>query len=280
MIVLSHFQVQQLNPPLGSKAVKQIMSPDLSLTQLEVSLSKDGITFPCTTHLSWDDVERIKHDKNSCFRLDANGIHKIQEFSERSNRYYSLMPTASAPTMLISGIPMHRIKDTNPWEDTLQKIKALGTIKGKLLDTTTGLGYTAIAASKTAAWVMSIEVEPAVLGLCRQNPWSHALFSSPNISLALGDCYDIIESLPDHSFNQILHDPPTFSLAGDLYSHAFYSELFRVLAPKGKLFHYIGNPNSKIGAIVTRGVIQRLKQSGFMRITPKPSAFGLLAFKS
>lgn len=260
--------------------MKQIMSLDLSLTQLEVSLSKDGVTFPCTTRLSWDDIEHIKHDKNSCFEVNADGIHKIQKFSERSNRFYSLMPTASAPTMLISGIPMHRIKDTNPWEDTLQKIKASGTIKGRLLDTTTGLGYTAIAASKTASWVMSVEVEPTVLGLCRQNPWSHALFNSPNISLALGDCYDIIESLPDHSFDQILHDPPTFSLAGDLYSHAFYCELFRVLAPKGKLFHYIGNPNSKIGAIVTRGVIQRLKQAGFMRFAPKPSAFGLLAFKS
>ncbi|MFH1446311.1 MAG: spermine synthase [Chloroflexota bacterium] len=280
MIVLSHFQVQQLNPPPDSKAIKQIVSPDLSLTQLEVSLSKDGVAFPCENYLSWDDVERIKQDENACFRLDADGIHKIQEFSNRSNRYYSLRSTSSAPTMLISGIPMHRIKDTNPWEDTHQKIKALGSIKGTLLDTTTGLGYTAIAASKTASWVMSIEIEPAVLTLCRQNPWSLALFNSPNISLALGDCYDIIESLPDHSFDQILHDPPTFSLAGDLYSNAFYSELFRVLAPNSKLFHYIGNPNSKTGARVTRGVIQRLKQAGFMRITLKPAAFGLRAFKS
>ena len=65
---------------------------------------------------------------------------KIQFFSEQTNQLYSLMPTERAPTMLISGIPMHRIKNTDPHADTLEKIKTIAPITGHVLDTATGLG--------------------------------------------------------------------------------------------------------------------------------------------
>ena len=90
------------------------------------------------------------------FWMAANSA-KLNFFSSFTNRYYSLMPTEAAPTMLISGIPMHRIKGTNPMEDTRQKLKALGRANGLVLDTTTGLGYTAILAAKTANEVITIE---------------------------------------------------------------------------------------------------------------------------
>jgi len=47
--------------------------------------------------------------------VDAQAIYvgdgamqKIVVFSEATNRVYSLFITAGAPTMLVSGIPMHR----------------------------------------------------------------------------------------------------------------------------------------------------------------------------
>ena len=67
------------------------------------------------------------------------------------------------------------------------------------------------------------------------------------------------------------------SLAGHLYGAAFYRKLRRVLAPKGRLFHYVGNPESRSLANVTRGVIDRLRMSGFSRVGPCPEAFGVVA---
>lgn len=72
--------------------------------------------------------------------------------------FYSLMPTEGAPTMLISGIPMHRIKNTDPWRDTEEKIRAAGPIGVSVLDTATGLGYTASATAKMADCVTTIEL--------------------------------------------------------------------------------------------------------------------------
>ncbi|HRW51172.1 MAG TPA: spermine synthase, partial [Caldilinea sp.] len=81
------------------------------------------------------------------------------------------------------------------------------------------------------------------------------------------------------SFDAIIHDPPMFSLAGELYSLAFYRELLRVLRRGGRLFHYIGNPESKSGATVTRGVVRRLTEAGFRRVQERAQAFGVVAVK-
>jgi hypothetical protein len=188
------------------------------------------------------------------------------------------MPTPKAPTLLISGIPMHRIKKTNPVEDTRQKLKALGKAYGLILDTTTGLGYTAIEAAKKAEHVITMELDPAVLSIARKNPWSAGLFSSPKISKLVGDTYLLVRMFSDETFNGIIHDPPMFNLAGELYSLNIYRTFFRILKNNGRLFHYIGNPDSKIGATVGRGVVARLKKAGF-RVQPKSRAFGVLAVK-
>jgi predicted methyltransferase len=70
-----------------------------------------------------------------------------------------------------------------------------------------------------------------------------------------------------------------FNLAGELYSASFYRQLLRILRPSGRLYHYIGNPSSKSGRGVTRGVIRRLYEAGFRRIKPYPRAFGVVAYK-
>jgi predicted methyltransferase len=209
----------------------------------------------------------------------VDGIpEKILTFSDLTNSAYSLYPTEKAPTMLISGIPMHRIKGTDPSQDTQQKIKAARPY-GNVLDTATGLGYTALAAAKAAQHVTTIELDPAAQEICRQNPWSQSLFDNPKIEQHIGDSFDVIETLADASFSCILHDPPMFSLAGHLYSADFYAEMFRVLKPGGRAFHYIGDPESKSGRRTTAGVIRRLEQVGFSRVQKAPWAFGVVAYK-
>jgi predicted methyltransferase len=180
--------------------------------------------------------------------------------------------------MLISGIPMHRIKDTNPEKDTRQKIKAAHPM-GRVLDTATGLGYTAISAAESAELVMTIELDPAAQDICRRNPWSQGLFENPKIEQRIGDSFDVIETFENASFNRIIHDPPTFSLAGHLYSRDFYAEMHRVLKSGGRAFHYIGDPESKSGSRITAGVIKRLEQVGFSQVRRAPRAFGVVIYK-
>ena len=49
-----------------------------------------------------------------------------------------------------------------------------------MLDTCTGLGYTALAAAAHADHVTTVELDPAVHAIIQQNPWSCALFDAPN----------------------------------------------------------------------------------------------------
>jgi hypothetical protein len=179
--------------------------------------------------------------------------------------------------MLISGIPMHRIKETDPGRDTAAKIRAAGPFHGPVLDTATGLGYTATAAARSGVPVTTIELDPTVLEICRMNPWSAGLFDTPGITQRLGDAGEVAADLPDGAFAHIVHDPPMFGLAGHLYGAAFYAHLFRILRPRGKLFHYIGNPDSPSGKITTAGVIRRLQEVGFVRVQRAPDAFGVVA---
>jgi predicted methyltransferase len=278
-ILISHVQTEHLIR--GRKTGKQRVeiSPDLSMTTVEVAIEAGGVSFPSGEMLSWDAILEINASQTNCFLIEDGKPRKILAFSELTNRVYSLMPTRRAPTMLVSGIPMHRIKGTDPYRDTLQKIKTIKPLIGQVLDTATGLGYTAIEAAKTADHVITIELDPVVIEIARLNPWSQALFDNPRISQRIGDSYDVVKEFDGETFARIVHDPPALALAGDLYARDFYGELYRVMRGGGRLFHYVGDPDSKSGRNTTRGVIRRLQESGFSRVVRHPRAFGVVAYK-
>ena len=278
-IILSHFQTEPLLAARKAGQHTARLSPDLGLTTVEVALETAGVPLTDGQLLSWEHVEAINASERGCFVIQDNAPQKIQFFSDLTDQLYSLMPTERAPTMLISGIPMHRFKGTDPHADTLDKIKAIAPITGPTLDTATGLGYTAIQAARTAGHVTTIELDPAALQVARLNPWSQALFDNLKITQLIGDSFDLVAQFEDKSFARIIHDPPMFSLAGDLYSSQFYRQLFRVLRPGGRLFHYIGDLESKSGRVVSKGAMRRLQEAGFARLSPCPAAFGLVARK-
>lgn len=279
MIVLSHFQAKELLHGRAAEKSLTPISPDLGLTTVKVKVEADGVIFPDGQRLDWKGVERIRRSEVGCFRFEGGELHKIHTFSEYTQRHIGLMPTNGAPTLLVAGFPMHRIKGTDPYQDTLTKIKCIKPVIGLVLDTATGLGYTAIEAAKTADKVITIEIDPAVLEVARLNPWSRALFEDPKIESRLGDSLDEVQKFESDSFERIIHDPPTFSLAGDLYSGAFYRSLFRVLKQGGRIFHYTGDPKSRSGRRVTEGVIRRLEDAGFRGVRRRPEAFGVVAHK-
>jgi hypothetical protein len=252
---------------------------DLGLTTIEATIDPEGLVLPDGSHLDWNAIDEITHSQNGCFVIKDGQPEKIQSFSATTNRVCSLMPTAGAPTMLVAGFTMHRIKGRDPYQDGLAKVKAIAPIRGLVLDTATGLGYTAIEAARTATHVHTIELDPVTQEIARQNPWSRTLFDNPLIIQHLGDSDDLVETFPSGMFDRIIHDPPVVSLAGHLYGAEFYRKLHRVLAEKGRLFHYIGNPKSRSMMSVTRGVGDRLRAAGFSRVRPSPDAFGVVAEK-
>ena len=64
-------------------------------------------------------------------------------------------------------------------------------------------------------------------------------------------------------FDAIVHDPPRFSLAGELYSLKFYRRLNKALRLGGRLVHYVGQPGVVKGRAIWRGVMRRLREAGF-----------------
>ncbi len=277
LIVIAWPQAAEMLAALKAAAPSVTTSLDLGMTRVTLSLAQGMIELPGNLRMDADYLQAVVDDPNSCMRVQPDGLYKVSAFSEETGRYYSLYPTSGAPTMLISGIPMHRVKDTDPYADTRTKIRAAGPLTGDVLDTCTGLGYTALEAARTARSVTTLELDPTVYEIIRQNPWSAHLFDTPNISPRTGDSATLITEFADASFDVIVHDPPMFNLAGELYGLDFYTQCRRVLRRRGRLFHYIGNPDSKSGATVTRGVVRRLQEAGFLRVTPHPEAFGVTA---
>ena len=108
------------------------------------------------------------------------------------------------------------------------------------------------------------------------NPHSAELFDG-SIQQLYGNAADVLPTLPDGEFDRIVHDPPTFALAGELFSEAFYRELLRVLKPSGKLYHYIGDPASKSAGNVAKGAAARLKKAGFGGVVIDYEAHGIRA---
>jgi len=192
-----------------------------------------------------------------------------------SGSHRKLVPTPWGPPVFeIDGIKMLVSKQVSPWEDARRKV-ALVEPRGKvILDTCGGLGYYAAWCLEAgAARVISFEKDPDVLWLRSLNPWSPP--AGGVLSLACGDVTGEIAALPDASADAVLHDPPRFGIAGELYSLAFYQQLARVLRRGGRLFHYTGAPNALTsGRDVPREVTRRLREAGF---AAEPRGDGVLA---
>ena len=175
------------------------------------------------------------------------------------------MPTEwGPPTFEIDGIKMLPTAQVSPYEDARRKV-ALIQPQGKVvLDTCGGLGYFAAwCLAGRAAQVLSYEKSADVLWLRGLNPWSPA--PDGKLTLTAGDIAEQIAGLPSASVDAILHDPPRFGIAGGLYSQDFYDQLARVIARRGKLFHYTGTPNRLTsGRDVPREVAARLRHAGFV----------------
>ena len=233
----------------------------------------------------------------------------FQPVSRYTTSLIKLVPTEwGAPTFEIDGIKMLPTAKVSPYADAERKVNLIQPRGKRILDTCGGLGYFAAWCLRgQASQVLSFEKNADVIWLRSLNPWSPeggpvsgpvngqgngqgnrpgnepgngpAPSSGPRsaVTLIQGDITGQIASQPSASFDAILHDPPRFGIAGELYSQVFYEQLARVLRRKGKLFHYTGAPNKlTTGRDVPGEVANRLQRAGF---TTQLNGDGVLAVK-
>ena len=175
-----------------------------------------------------------------------------------------LVPTEwGPPTFEIDGIKMLPTAQVSPYEDARRKVELIRPVGKVILDTCGGLGYFAAwCLQREATQVLSFEKNTDVIWLRSVNPWSPE--PDARLTLTHGDVAAQIASLPDACVDAVLHDPPRFGTAGELYSRAFYDHLARVLKRRGRLFHYTGTPNKLTsGRDVPNEVAKRLREAGF-----------------
>jgi predicted methyltransferase len=209
---------------------------------------------------------------------------RFKAASRFSRSLIKLVPTLwGPPTFEIDGIKMLPTAQVSPYADAERKVGLIEPGGKRILDTCGGLGYFAAwCVQGSAAHVQSYEVNPDVIWLRSLNPWSpdHRWSAQPikDLTLINDDITKRIVMLPDRTYDAILHDPPRFGIAGELYSQEFYRQLARVIRRRGRLFHYTGSPNKLTTArSVPNEVAARLRRAGF---EVEFSGDGLLARKT
>ena len=281
MAAISFLQAREILSAIEQGKTKIRILMDLGLTPTNVEINyKFREAGTSGVKISFKDLEEVLQNPLVCYLLEKNRpMQKLSLFSADTNRFYKLVPSQDAPTIEISGIRMHRTQERTPWQDTLDKIGTIAPLKGRVLDTCCCLGYTAIAAAKEhrVVQVFTFERDSNVLEMTDYNPWSRELHLDRKIKLTLGDISGGIEMFSTRFFDAIVHDPPRFSLAPELYSLEFYKKLLRVMKEHGKLFHYVGNPGEKRGKNYVKGVISRLREAGFTDVKARPDALGVTA---
>jgi len=277
-MIIDSFEAERIINAHQKRKTSIKVKLDLGLTNQIVYLKGDNIKIGDFTYT----LKTIKKlEKAQAAFLLEKKPRKIAFFDEC---FYKLEPIkGTVPTIEIDGIRMHRTKHMTPIEDAERKIEYVKVKSSDIvLDICTGLGYTAIQSKKKNANVTTIEKDPNVLEIARFNPYSRELFDGieqGTIYLINENAADSVKKFDDDSFSVILHDPPRFSFAGELYSEEFYEELYRILKPKGRLLHYVGNPGSKYrGKDFVKGVQNRLNSAGF-RTKKTPDGESVLGYK-
>ncbi len=244
----------------GATALSCSLDLDRSSTTVELRADGwiwDGRQFPYLASC---------RDRTVYHWLDG-GFEPVSRFS---GSLIKLVPTQwGPPTFEIDGIKMLPTASVSPYADAERKVGLIAP-RGKLiLDTCGGLGYFAAWCLRgQASHVYSYESNPDVVWLRSLNPWSPDNRWMPENAAALtlitADVSQQIATLQPASVDAILHDPPRFGIAGELYSQAFYDQLARVLRRRGRMFHYTGSPNKLTsGRDVPNEVATRLRRAGF-----------------
>ncbi len=287
-VVLAPWEANSIVEAWRGKPLQDNIAVEVGHSRGQAKLGTDGTIGSISYCIGLEEVtanvgglESSAGSDNKLLYYASRAWYPLEVRSESG--YYKLSPTrrGSAPTLEINGIHMHRVSSTDPISDTRAKIRAARVRRGvSVLDTCTGLGYTAIfSVLAGAASVVTVEVDMNVILLSEYNPWSHPL-ADDRITTVNADVAEYVRSLDPNSFDRIIHDPPRLTgRTGDLYSEDFYVEFYRILRPGGILYHYTGEPGRRRGYDFPGKIAGKLRRAGFHNIKYDRRALGLVAFK-
>jgi predicted methyltransferase len=249
-------------------------APTMIECSLDLGRSQDAIAIEADRfgwQGQWYDYPVVCRPR-TVYRWDGSGFVAVSRFEDG---LVKLVPTSwGPPTFEIDGVKMLPSAQLSPLEDARRKVALIEPENKVILDCCGGLGYFAgWCLEQGAKRVVSFERNAAVLWLRGVNPWSPA--AAARLDLRHGNVREGIETLAPQTFDAVLHDPPRFAHAGELYSLAFYQQLARVMKRRGALFHYTGAPNKiSRGRDLPGEVIERLHSAGF---SAQRSGDGVLA---
>ncbi len=236
------------------------LSLDLNLSKNRFAIRGNCLVLDNSLEIDIKELAPVASSRQKVFVLGRDGLSPIEI---RADGYYKLVPTDTVPTLEINGIKMHRSKDIDPLVDAREKTKLVVKPQDHVLDTCSGLGYSAVFALKAGArQVVSTEKSLPVIQIRCRNPWLMGNGNAPTDSTRVGlsqvslspvglsqsdsariewvhaDITRYIPTLDDLSFDAVIHDPPRFNSAtGELYGKSFYTQLFPVMKPVSPLFH-------------------------------------------
>ena len=231
-------------------------SLDLERSTTMVDLDVDGWVWQ-GRRFPWLDTCKDR----TVYYWDDDAFRPVARFAQS---LIKLVPTQwGPPTFEIDGIKMLPTAKVSPYADAERKVSLIRPRGKVILDTCGGLGYFAAwCLLGSAKQVISCEKNPDVLWLRSLNPWSPQ--AGTGLTLIEGDIVEQIAKMPDASVDAVLHDPPRFGIAGELYAQSFYGQIARVIRRRGRLFHYTGTPNKLTsGRDVPNEVAKRLRSAGF-----------------
>src|SRR5579885_2818215 len=113
-VVLSYVQARPLLEARQQGKIVIETSTDLGMSTIIATLSDEGMHFATGERLDWVSIEKISRSEIHCYTISAEGIQSVQIFSTETNCSCSLMSTQGAPSVLIAGFAMHRIKEFDP----------------------------------------------------------------------------------------------------------------------------------------------------------------------
>jgi uncharacterized protein len=277
---MCYFYAETASIAIDAMKTKQctvVLSCDLNLTEIRLHIDGEVLLLDDGATVSLQQLETIKKQKKRIYVHDGCQLRLLEI---RNTAYVKLVPTDTAPFLETSGVKLHISKGICPFVSASHMAEMVVKKGDLVLDTCSGLGYSAIRSVELGSkQTVTVEINADIMRLRTKNPWSQGLYQHDAIIQKHMDSGDFIKTCEDGSFNSVIHDPPRFSLAGELYGYDFYKQLKRVLKKRGQLFHYTGNPHTeKNGNRFVSGVTKRLYDAGFKKVVPKKALMGVQAF--
>ncbi len=231
---------------------------DLGLSTQTISIADFLSLLSNCPKIRNEDIVFYDEKKKEGFKLhiaNEKGIFSLRKDKEQK------------PILYINAVKMNVFKD---WGLDTYNENVINNLEIKptdfVLEVCTGAGYKTNILIEKAEKVISVEKSEEVLELMEYNPYTKDLQKKQNLEIINDDAVNFVKKTKE-KFDKILHDPPTYKFAPELYHENFYKDLYNIAKDGCILFHYTGNPGNKFrGHDLVKATIERAISVGWKLI--------------